>query len=88
MLNDLNNLVDKSRGIHFTVTDDAKSQLVDMGYSKELGARPMHRVITKEITDKLTNSYLQNPNAKDFKVVKDNDSIKVEPVAAQQANAS
>jgi len=88
MLNDLNQLVDKSRGIHFSVTADAKNKLVDMGYSKELGARPMHRVITKEITDKLTNSYLQNPDVKDFKVVVDKDAIKVEPVAAKQAIAS
>ncbi|MGO2913925.1 MAG: AAA family ATPase, partial [Lactiplantibacillus plantarum] len=88
MLHDLNALVGKSRGIHFDVTADAKNKLVDLGYSKELGARPMHRVITKEITDKLTNSYLQNPDVKDFKVVLNNDAIKVEPVAAKQAVAS
>ncbi len=82
MLTDLDSLVNKSRGIHFTVTDAAKDELVNMGYSPELGARPMHRVITKEITDKLTNSYLSNPDAKNFVVQTDDDhDIIVTPTA-------
>jgi ATP-dependent Clp protease ATP-binding subunit ClpE len=86
MLNDLNALVNKSRGIRFTVTDNAKNKLVDMGYSKELGARPMHRVITKEITDKLTNSYLENPDVKSFNVdLKNNNTIVVTPTDSQVA---
>ncbi len=85
MLGDLNTLVDKSRGIHFTVTEAAKNKLVDLGYSKELGARPMHRVITKEITDKLTNSYLKNPDVKNFNVDLKNDAIIVEPANSQVA---
>ena len=85
MLTDLNKLVDKSRGISFTVAADAKSKLVDMGYSKELGARPMHRVITKEITDKLTNSYLENPDVKDFNVTLNKDEIAVVPTKSTES---
>ncbi|MCH4163907.1 MAG: ATP-dependent Clp protease ATP-binding subunit [Lentilactobacillus diolivorans] len=85
MLTDLNKLVDKSRGISFTVAADAKNKLVDMGYSKELGARPMHRVITKEITDKLTNSYLENPDVKDFNVTLNKDEIAVVPTKSTES---
>ncbi len=88
MLTDLDNLVNKSRGIHFDVTDDAKNKLVDMGYSKELGARPMHRVITKEITDKLTNSYLQHPEEKKFTVTVKDDQIAVVPAAKAAKTAA
>ncbi len=84
MLNDLDHLVNKSRGIHFTVTDDAKEQLVNMGYSKELGARPMHRVITKEITDKLTNSFLAHPEEKNFTVQATNHEITVTPTTSKE----
>ena len=85
MLGDLDNLVNKSRGIHFTVTQDAKEKLVELGYDKQFGARPMHRVITKEITDKLTNSYLQNPTEKNFKVVLKDNEIAVETVNSKKA---
>ncbi|KRM11130.1 ATP-dependent Clp protease, ATP-binding subunit [Lentilactobacillus farraginis DSM 18382 = JCM 14108] len=88
MLHDLDKLVNKSRGIHFTVTDAAKSQLVEMGYSKELGARPMHRVITKEITDKLTNSFLAHPEEKDFTVKTENNQISVVPTTSSEPVAS
>ncbi|MCV3740781.1 ATP-dependent Clp protease ATP-binding subunit [Lentilactobacillus hilgardii] len=88
MLNDLDQLVNKSRGIHFTITDDAKNQLVNMGYSKELGARPMHRVITKEITDKLTNSFLAHPEEKNFTVNAKDNQIEVTPTTGKEATIS
>ena len=79
MLSDLNQTVKKAKDISFTVTNDAKSKLVDLGYNEQMGARPMHRVITKEITDKLTNVYLENPAVKEYKVAVSDGQIVVEP---------
>ncbi|MCY9806421.1 ATP-dependent Clp protease ATP-binding subunit [Lentilactobacillus senioris] len=79
MLNDLNKMVNKAKGISFTVTNDAKSKLVELGYNEQMGARPMHRVITKEITDPLTNVYLENPEVKEYKVAVKDGKVVVEP---------
>lgn len=79
MLAELSQRVENARGITFTVTNDAKSKLVDLGYNEQMGARPMHRVITKEITDQLTNVYLSNPDVKEYKVAVKEGNIVVEP---------
>lgn len=78
-LNNLNKLVNKSRGISFTVTNDAKNKLVHDGYDETLGARPMRRVITKEITDPLTNTYLENSDVKEFKIGLKDNQIEIKP---------
>jgi ATP-dependent Clp protease ATP-binding subunit ClpB len=46
------------RGVHVTVSDDAKRLLGDMGYDPTYGARPLRRVIQKQLTDRLALALL------------------------------
>jgi len=48
----------KDKKIEIFITDGAKSFLAVKGYDKRFGARPMKRLIEKEITDKLTDEIL------------------------------
>jgi ATP-dependent Clp protease ATP-binding subunit ClpB len=47
------------RGVEVTLTDDAKTLLGNMGYDPTYGARPLRRVIQKQLTDKLALALLQ-----------------------------
>ena len=47
------------RGVHVTLTDDAKQLLGDMGYDPTYGARPLRRVIQKQLTDRLALALLK-----------------------------
>jgi ATP-dependent Clp protease ATP-binding subunit ClpB len=47
------------RGVHVTLTDDAKRLLGDMGYDPTYGARPLRRVIQKQLTDRLALALLE-----------------------------
>jgi len=48
------------RGIEVTLTDEAKLLLGDMGYDPTYGARPLRRVIQKQLTDRLALALLQD----------------------------
>ncbi|HXD53371.1 MAG TPA: ATP-dependent chaperone ClpB [Solirubrobacteraceae bacterium] len=47
------------KGIEVTLTDEAKVLLGNMGYDPAYGARPLRRVIQKQLTDKLALALLQ-----------------------------
>ncbi len=47
------------RGVNVTLTDDAKQLLGDMGYDPTYGARPLRRVIQKQLTDRLALALLE-----------------------------
>jgi ATP-dependent Clp protease ATP-binding subunit ClpB len=47
------------RGVDVTLTDDAKRLLGDMGYDPTYGARPLRRVIQKQLTDRLALALLK-----------------------------
>jgi ATP-dependent Clp protease ATP-binding subunit ClpB len=47
------------RGIEVTLTDDARELLGNMGYDPVYGARPLRRVIQKQLTDRLALALLQ-----------------------------
>jgi ATP-dependent Clp protease ATP-binding subunit ClpB len=46
------------RGVHVTVSDDAKLLLGNIGYDPTYGARPLRRVIQKQLTDRLALALL------------------------------
>ncbi|WP_100351589.1 ATP-dependent Clp protease ATP-binding subunit [Limosilactobacillus fermentum] len=46
------------KGMDVTVTDEVKNYLIDKGYDKTMGARPLRRVVEQEIRDKVTDYYL------------------------------
>ncbi len=45
--------------MHVTLTDGAKQLIGDMGYDPTYGARPLRRVIQKQLTDRLALALLQ-----------------------------
>jgi ATP-dependent Clp protease ATP-binding subunit ClpB len=47
------------RGVQVTLSDDAKQLLGDMGYDPTYGARPLRRVIQKQLTDRLALALLK-----------------------------
>ncbi len=47
------------RGVEVTLTDKAKELLGNLGYEPAYGARPLRRVIQKQLTDKLALALLQ-----------------------------
>jgi ATP-dependent Clp protease ATP-binding subunit ClpB len=47
------------RGIRLTLTDDARELLGNMGYDPAYGARPLRRVIQKQLVDRLATALLK-----------------------------
>ena len=52
------------KGMDVTVTDEVKNYLIDKGYDKTMGARPLRRVGEQEIRDKVTDYYLDHLDEK------------------------
>ncbi|HHT7802610.1 TPA: ATP-dependent Clp protease ATP-binding subunit [Streptococcus suis] len=50
------------KGISLEVTEAAKEFLMEAGYDKAMGARPLRRVIENQIRDKVTDFYLDHTN--------------------------
>lgn len=52
------------KGITLDVTEEAKGWLMEQGYDKAMGARPLRRVVETEIRDSVTDFYLDNIDVK------------------------
>ena len=63
MLDQVNKTLAKKQ-ITLDVTDAAKDLLMEQGYDKTMGARPLRRVIESEIRDNVTDYYLDYIDAK------------------------
>lgn len=63
MLNQVNKTLAK-KDITLDVTDAAKELLMEQGYDKTMGARPLRRVVESEIRDNVTDFYLDNIDVK------------------------
>ena len=63
MLDQVNKTLSK-KDITLDVTDAAKELLMEQGYDKTMGARPLRRVIESEIRDNVTDFYLDHIDAK------------------------
>lgn len=59
MLVELEETVEE-RNIQIAISDEAKQELVRLGYDKRFGARPLRRVIQDKIEDQLTDLLLEN----------------------------
>ena len=46
------------KNISVTLTDNARNYLAEKGYDKKFGARPLKRLIRKEIESKLADMYI------------------------------
>jgi ATP-dependent Clp protease ATP-binding subunit ClpB len=61
----------KQQGIAVTLTDGAKEYLVRHGYQPEFGARPIKRLVQKEIINELAKEILEGKISKDSEITID-----------------
>ena len=61
----------KEKGIGFEVTDAGLSYLAEKGYSKEFGARPLKRVIQREVVNEIAKGIIKGDIKKGSKVIVD-----------------
>src|SRR5438309_5427553 len=61
------------RGVQLALTDEAKQLLGNMGYDPNYGARPLRRVIQKQLIDRLALALLQGE-------IREGDSVRVDAV--------
>ncbi len=61
----------EEKGISLSVKPAAKDYLIDFGYEPSMGARPMRRLLQKEIEDPLSNLLLKNDTEDGGKVMLD-----------------
>ena len=65
----------KERGMDFTVTDDVKQYLCDKGYDGAMGARPLRRLVSREIEDRLAECIIKGDRRAHYEFVLENDGI-------------
>ena len=76
------------KGITLDVTEVAKDLLMEQGYDKAMGARPLRRVVETEIRDNVTDFYLDNIDVKHLLAdVKDGHIVITEKVADDAVKA-
>jgi ATP-dependent Clp protease ATP-binding subunit ClpB len=68
----------RERGVEVTLTEAARELLGDMGYDPTYGARPLRRVIQKQLTDRLALSLLEGS-------LRPGDAIRVDAVDRELA---
>jgi ATP-dependent Clp protease ATP-binding subunit ClpB len=68
----------RERGIEVTLTDSARELLANMGYDPTYGARPLRRVIQKQLTDRLALALLQRE-------LREGDTVRVDAVGGELA---
>jgi ATP-dependent Clp protease ATP-binding subunit ClpB len=61
----------KQQGIIVTLTDGAKEYLARHGYQPEFGARPIKRLVQKEIVNELAKEILEGKISKDSEITID-----------------
>ncbi|NQN86698.1 ATP-dependent Clp protease ATP-binding subunit [Streptococcus suis] len=66
------------KGITLEVTEAAKEFLMEEGYDKAMGARPLRRVIENQIRDKVTDFYLDHTNVTNLLADVADNEIKIE----------
>ena len=57
------------------VSQEAKDWLIEQGYDKQMGARPLRRVVEQQVRDKITDYYLDHTDVKHVDIDIDNDEI-------------
>ena len=74
MLNELNENLQEQQ-ISFTLTNDVKNKLVELGYHPEFGARPLRRVIQEQLEDKIADYILDNGQTGELRAELENEEI-------------
>lgn len=74
LLDDVQVTLDK-KDITMNVSQEAKDWLIEQGYDKQMGARPLRRVVEQQVRDKITDYYLDYTDVKHVDIDIDNDEI-------------
>ncbi len=74
MLQDVNKMLQEKQ-MSLSVTRPVCDKLVELGYDKKMGARPLRRTIQEQIEDKVTDFCLDHPSVKDFAAKIENNQI-------------
>ena len=74
LLDDVQVTLDK-KDITMNVSQEAKDWLIEQGYDKQMGARPLRRVVEQQVRDKITDYYLVHTDVKHVDIDIDNDEI-------------
>ncbi len=53
----------RDRNFDLVMTEDAKKWIAERGFDKKLGARPLKRIFTDEVTKEVSKLVLENANA-------------------------
>ncbi len=61
----------RGQGIEMEITDQAKMKLADLGYDPQFGARPLRRVVQKEIENRLADKMLSGEFKSGDKIIVD-----------------
>lgn len=64
----------KEQGVELIIKDNALNLLADLGFDPQFGARPLKRVIQKEVVNELAKLLLSNDLAKDESITLDTDA--------------
>ena len=77
------------RGVHVTLTDGARELLANMGYDPTYGARPLRRVIQKQLIDRLALALLAGEirSGESVNVDVEDGELALHPVSADAAVA-
>jgi ATP-dependent Clp protease ATP-binding subunit ClpB len=78
------------RGIEVTLSDDARTLIGNLGYDPAYGARPLRRVIQKQLTDRLALALLEGKLRQGDSVVVDaaDGELALKPAAERAATAA
>ena len=79
MLNELNENLQEQQ-ISFTLTNDVKNKLVELGFHPEFGARPLRRVIQEQLEDKIADYILDNGKTGELRAELENEEIMIKYV--------
>jgi len=64
----------KEQGVELIIKDNALNLLADLGFDPQFGARPLKRVIQKEVVNELAKLLLSNDLVKDESITLDTDA--------------
>ncbi|WAA13210.1 ATP-dependent Clp protease ATP-binding subunit [Fervidibacillus halotolerans] len=63
--------------IELTVDDNVKEKLVEIGYNRDFGARPLRRTIQEQLEDRIADYILDHPETKQLKATLVDDKISI-----------
>src|SRR5699024_5534078 len=84
MLQNLEQTIENNQ-ISIRVSDEAKEQLVKIGYEPRFGARPLRRVIQDKIENQLTDLILEEDDVRQVEVIVEENENKMVNAEAELA---